>query len=212
VHIPIVATRASDSALDALFPIVGDPDVGTLRSAELGDEDVLELRAHEVAVRAQFEGHVRDIVHVRRHGSKVLVTDSGVMVSCVRVVGASVVAGDVRYPWLVAVGASLAAGRHDLDAVRLIVRRWAGDFVVFTLSFDEGEDVCRFAEEIAHRAARDWLRTHPAASTESADRWRTLLTARLRTTKRGEFAFLWSPESARVPAVEDGDRDLLRQP
>jgi hypothetical protein len=170
-------------------------------AVEPGDGTVSTVPVREVAVRTQLNGHVREVVHVRRHGAELMITDVRVVVSSAHVTSRSIVAGHLRYPWLVAVGGSRAHGRHGLEELRLIVRCVSDDYAVVTLAFEVGEDVCGLAAVIAGKAGRNWLCEHPDAPGEQRSRWEKIAAAERTTARPGEFALHWMPEYERVPAA-----------
>ncbi|RJS45411.1 hypothetical protein [Nocardioides cavernaquae] len=205
---PMVTVRSLEHAPDARFPLMAAPGTGRLVTLEPGDGAVSTLRVREVAVRSQLDGHVREVVHVRRHGSELMVTDARVVVCSTHVEGRSIVTGHVRYPWLVAVGGSRADGRHGLDELRLIVQAASGDYAVLTLGFDRhvdwGADVYGLAAVIADRAGRSWLREHPGADSARRSEWAATVGARRKVARPGEFALHWMPEYERVPEAATG--------
>ncbi len=200
----IVTIRSLDQAPDTLFPSMGAPGSAHRISLEPDDGVVSLLRVREVAVRTQLDGHVREVVHVRRHGSELMVTDARVAVCADHVASRSIMAGHVRYAWMVAVGGSRAAGRHELDELRMIVRFQGGDYAVVTLGFDPGEDVHGLAAVIAGKAGRRWLSGHPDASLERRSLWESVAAARRQLALPGEFALHWMPEYERVRAAANG--------
>jgi hypothetical protein len=213
---PMVTVRSLEHAPDARFPVMAAPGTGRLVTLEPDDGAVSTLRVREVAVRTQLDGNVREVVHVRRHGSELMLTDARVVVSSTHVEGRSIVTGHVRYPWLVAVGGSRADGRHGLDELRLIVRCAGGDYAVLTLGFDRhvdrsrprhldgGADVYGLAADVADRAARSWLREHPGVDSAQRAGWEAMVGARRKIARPGEFALHWMPEYVRVPEVANG--------
>lgn len=217
---PMVTVRSLEHAPDALFPGMAAPGSGSLVTLEPGDGAVTSLRVREVAVRTQVDGHAREVVHVKKHGSELMVTDSRVVVCAEHTEARSILAGHVRYPWLIAVGGSRAEGRHGLDEVRLIVQCADGGFAVLTLGFDRrvdrrfdwgpdvGVDVDALAADIAGRAARSWLREHPEVHGEERSQWENAAQAQPKTNRCGEFSLHWMPEYVRVP--EASNRALLR--
>jgi hypothetical protein len=197
----MVEVRSRDQAPDTLFPSMAPPGAGPRVAVEPGDGTVSTVPVREVAVRTQLDGHVREVVHVRRHGAELMITDTRVVVSSTHVASRSIVAGHLRYPWLVAVGGSRAHGRHGLAELRMIVRCLSDDYAVLTLGFEVGEDVGDLAAAIAGRAGRNWLRQHPDAPGERRSRWEAIAAAQPTTAPMGEFALHWMPEYERVPAA-----------
>ena len=198
---PIVAVRTSHHAPDELFPLVAPPEADLPVVLHADDGHAMAVTAREISVRTQFEGRVRELVAVRRRGVEVTITDARVIVTCERAPHGSVLAGHVKYPWLVAVGGSQREGRFDDDELRLIVQRSAGDYAVLTIGFEDGVDVNGLAQEIAHRAADLWLETHPDGRQENTALWQGIATAEKLHAAKGEFALHWMPDHIRVDTL-----------
>lgn len=204
---PIVTVRSVHNEPDELFPVIAAPsaDLPVLMHAD--DGETLGVRAREITVRTQNDGHVRELVTVRRRGIDVLITDSRVVVSAEHASPHGVLAGHVKYPWLVAVGGSTGNGRFADDELRLVVQRSGGDYAVLTIGFEPDMDVHGLARDIAHRAARLWLEMHPGVKGEAADRWRAAADVQRGKAKAGEFALHWMPDHVRVDSLT---RPLVR--
>lgn len=208
---PIVDVRTQHHAPDELFPLVAEADLAVVLHAD--DTRAMSVTGREISVRTQLEGHVREVVAVRRRAVEVTITDARVIVTCEHVPRGSVLAGHVKYPWLVAVGGSSRQGRLD-DELRMIVRRSAGDYAVLTVGFEHTVDVNALARDIARRAADRWLETHSGDAHENTALWQGLAAAEKLQAADGEFALHWMPDHVRVdtpnrPALPaDGpDRD-----
>jgi len=198
---PIVTVRSRHHEPDELFPIVSSPAADLPVVMHSDDGETLSLRAREITVRTQHEGHVRELVTVRRRGIDVLVTDSRVVVTADHASPDGVLAGHVKYPWLVAVGGSTSNGRFSDDVLRLVVQRSGGDYAVMTIGFEPDADVHGLARDIARRAARLWLEMHPGVMSESADNWRAMAEVHRGKAKAGEFALHWMPEHVTVDSL-----------
>jgi hypothetical protein len=204
---PIVTVRSLHHEPDELFPVIAAPSADLPVVMRSDDGETLGVRAREITVRTQNDGHVRELVTVRRRGIDVLVTDSRVVVSAEHASPHGVLAGHVKYPWLVAVGGSSGNGRFDDDELRLVVQRSGGDFAVLTIGFEPDADVHGLAQEIAQRAARLWLEMHPGVKGEFAERWESVADAARGKAPAGEFALHWMPEHVRVDSLT---RPLVR--
>jgi hypothetical protein len=198
---PIVAVRTPQHAPDELFPLVAPAEADLSVVLHADDTGPMALTAREISVRTQFEGRVRDLVAVRRRGVEVVITDARVIVTCERAVRGSVLAGHVKYPWLVAVGGSDRRGRFDDAELRMIVQRSAGDYAVLTIGFEPAVDVNGLARDIARRAAALWLETQSDGVDESTPLWQALATAERLEGEQGEFALHWMPEHIRVDSL-----------
>lgn len=204
---PIVTVRSLHHEPDELFPVVAAPSADLPVVMHSDDGEAISVLARELAVRTQNDGRVRELVTVRRRGIDVLITDSRVVVTAEHASPHGVLAGHVKYPWLVAVGGSAANGRFADDELRLVVQRSGGDYAVLTIGFEPDTDVHGLARDIARRAARLWLETHPGVMNESADRWREMAEVHRAKAKAGEFALHWMPEHVRVDSL---NRPLVR--
>lgn len=195
---PIVTIRSHHHEPDDLFPVVAAPTADLPVVLHSDDGATLGVQAREITVRAQHDGHVRELVTVRRRGIDVLITDSRVVVSSEHAGHHGVLAGHVKYPWLVAVGGSTGSSRFDDDELRLVVQRSAGDYAVLTIGFDAGVDVHALAQDIAQRASRLWLEMHPGVTSEAAEQWEAMADVARGDAPAGEFALHWMPEHVRV--------------
>lgn len=195
---PIVTVRSHHNDPDDLFPVISAPAADLPVVLHSDDGETLGFQAREITVRTQHDGHVRELVTVRRRGIDVLVTDARVVVSAEHAGHHGVLAGHVKYPWLVAVGGSTGNGRFDDDELRLVVQRSAGDYAVLTVGFDSGVDVHGLAQDIAQRACRLWLEMHPGVKGETAEHWAAMAEVARGDAPAGEFALHWMPEHVRV--------------
>lgn len=198
---PIVAVRTPHHAPNDLFPLVAPPEADLPVVLHADDGHAMSVTAREISVRAQLEGRVRDLVALRRRGVELVITDARVIVTCEHAPHGSVLAGHVKYPWLVAVGGSQREGRFDDDELRLIVQRSAGDYAVLTIGFEDGVDVHGLAQEIAHRAAGMWLASHPDGRHENTALWQGVAASEKLDAVKGEFALHWMPDHVRVDSL-----------
>jgi hypothetical protein len=198
---PIVTVRSHHHEPDELFPIVAPPQADMPVVMHADDGEIVSAQAREMTVRTQHDGHVRELVTVRRRGIDVRVTDARVVVSAEHSPHHGVLAGHVKYPWLVAVGGSMSNSRFSDDELRLVVQRSGGDYAVLTLGFEPDADVHGMARDIAQRAARLWLEMHPGAHDERAEQWLSVAEAQRGKAKAGEFALHWMPEHVKVDSL-----------
>lgn len=201
MNFPILDLRSPAHGHDALFPVVAPPEAGRTLVLHADDLDVAEYRARDITVKTQLDGHVQELLTVRRRDVAVTVTDARVTLACEPVTPHGILAGHVKLPWLVAVGGSSRHGRFDNDELRLIVQRELGDYAVLDIGFSDGTDVAEVAADIARRAARLWLETHPGSTSETTGSWREVAHAQRAEAPRGEFHLHWMPEHVPVAGM-----------
>lgn len=173
-----------------------------VRDLRPDDRNPVTFRAREITLRSQLDGHITELLNLRRSDVVATLTDLRVALAVNPTAEHGQMDGEVDLSWVVAVGGSTGKGR-ERDHLRIIVQRMSGGYLVVDLGMaPEEQDVHEIAAAIARRAAEHWLVRHRGETGEVAETWVRLATAApLQDSPEdvGDYHLHWMPEAQPVP-------------
>lgn len=173
-----------------------------VRDLRPDDRNPVTFRAREVSLRSQLDGHVTELLNLRKSDVVATLTDLRVALAVNPNAQHGQMDGEVDLSWIVAVGGSTGARRMP-DQLRIIVQRMSGGYLVLDLALaPEQQDVHALAAAIARRTAEHWLVRHREETGEVAETWVRLATAAPLLDSdedAGDFHLHWMPEAQPVP-------------
>lgn len=172
-----------------------------VRDLRPDDRNPVTFRARELSLRSQLDGHVIELLKLRKSDVVATLTDVRVALAVNPSAQHGQMDGEVDLGWIVAVGGSTGI-RRKADQLRVIVQRMSGGYLVLDLGLAPGQDVHGIAAAIARRGAEHWLARHCGETGEVAETWVRLATAaplQDSAEDAGDYHLHWMPEARPVP-------------